>query len=71
MRPNDDTKKQRSTEVTKGELSKAIARGSVPYVRDGDQYVLRAADVRNLRAHREDQPASSPRRDTLEMGRSA
>ena len=71
MRHDENTRKQRPAEVTKAEVSRAIARGTVPYVRVGDQYVLRQEDLRKMRARRAEQTELAPKRDTLEMGRSA
>ncbi|HEY7343847.1 MAG TPA: hypothetical protein VH591_23450 [Ktedonobacterales bacterium] len=68
---HDDTQKQRSTPVTNADLSRAIAQKRLPFVRVGDQYVVRQDDVRKLHAHRQDRTESPPRRDSLEMGRTA
>jgi hypothetical protein len=66
-----DTRKQQATPVTKADLSKAIAQGLLPYRRDGDQYVVRQQDVRKLHAQPHTRPESSPKRGSLEMGRTA
>jgi hypothetical protein len=68
---HNDTQKQQAAPVTKADLSRAIAQGLLPYRREGDQYVLHQADVRKLHAHRHHRPESAPKRDTLEMGRTA
>ncbi len=68
---HDDTQKQRPTPVTNADLSRAIAQGRLRYRRVGDQYVVSQDDVRKLHAHRHHRPDSSPKRDTLEMGRTA
>jgi hypothetical protein len=69
---HDDTRKQQATPVTKADLSKAIAQKRLPFVRVGDQYVVRQEDVRKLHAQQHTRPESSPKRgDTLEMGRTA
>jgi hypothetical protein len=67
---HNDTRKQ-ATPITKADLSRAIAQGLLPYRRDGDQFVVRQEDVRKLHAHRHHGPESAPKRDTLEMGRTA
>ncbi len=67
----EDTKKQQSTQVTNADLSRAIAQKRLPFVRVGDQYIVRQDDVRKLRARRHERPESSPKSDTLEMGRTA
>jgi hypothetical protein len=71
MRRHDDTQNKRPAEVTNADLSKAIARRRVPFLRVGNEYVVRQADVRKLSSPREDRPETAPKRDTLEMGRSA
>lgn len=68
---HDDTQKQRPTQVTKADLSRAIAQKRLPFVRVGDQYVVRQDDVRKLHTQRHNRPESSSRRDTLDMGRTA
>ncbi|HEY1387636.1 MAG TPA: hypothetical protein VGF38_03750 [Ktedonobacterales bacterium] len=67
----DDTRKRLSTPVTNADLSRAIAQGLLPYRREGDQYVVRQDDVRRLHAQQRTRPDSAPKRDTLEMGRTA
>jgi hypothetical protein len=68
---NDDTQKQQPKPVTNADLSRAIAQKRLPFVRVRDQYVVRQDDVRKLHTHRHHRPESSPKRDTLEMGRTA
>ena len=68
---HDDTRKQRPTQVTNADLSKAIAQGRLRYRRVDDQYVVSQEDVRRLHAQRHDRPESAPKRDALEMGRTA
>ena len=65
------TRKQRPTQVTNADLSKAILQGRLRYRRVGDQYVVSQEDVRRLHAQRHDRPESAPKRDALEMGRTA
>ena len=62
---HDDTQKQQSTPVTNADLSRAIAQKRLPFVRVGDQYVLRQDDVRKLHTHRHHRPESPPKSDTL------
>ena len=71
MQRYDDTQKQQAAPVTNADLSKAIAQGRLRYRRVGDQYVVSQEDVRRLHAQRHDRLESSPKRDTLEMGRTA
>jgi hypothetical protein len=68
---NDDTQKQQPKPVTNADLSRAIAQKRLPFVRVGDQYVVRQDDVRKLHAQQHTRPESAPKRDTLEMGRTA
>jgi hypothetical protein len=71
MQRHDDTQKKQSTQVTKGDLSRAIAQGRLPYMRVGVQYVVRQEDLRKLRTRHENRPEVSPKYDALEMGRTA
>jgi hypothetical protein len=68
---HDDTTKQQAAPVTNADVSRAIARGLLPYRREGDQYVVRQEDVRKLHAQRHHRPESAPKPDTLKMGRTA
>jgi hypothetical protein len=68
---HDDTRKQQAAPVTNADLSRAIAQKRLPFVRVGDKYVVRQEDVRKLHAQRHHWPESAPKRDTLEMGRTA
>lgn len=68
---HDNTPKKQATPVTNADLSKAIAQGRLRYRRVGDQYVVSQEDVRRLHAQQQTRPESSPKRDTLEMGRTA
>ena len=54
-----------------GDLAQAIERRQIPALRDGDEYVVRASDVRKLRARAAHEPEAMPSRETLEMGRTA
>ncbi len=71
MPQHDDTRKKQAATVTNAKLSKAIEQHSVPFRREGDEYVLRQADVRKLAARRDGRPEIAPKRDTLEMSRPA
>jgi len=68
---HDETQKQQPTPVTNADLSRAIAQGRLRYRRVGDQYVVSQEDVRRLNAPRHNRSEASPKRDTLEMGRTA
>lgn len=66
---------QHEKTLTVADLSQAIERRRLPYMRQGDKYVLRQADVRRLRAQHDytldGQPEILPGRSTLEVGRLA
>jgi hypothetical protein len=57
------------------DLAQAIERRQIPTLRHGDEYVLRATDVRKLRAQvtheQEAMRSRETQRESLEMGRSA
>lgn len=57
------------------DLAQAIERRQIPALRDGDEYVLRSTDIRELRTRAvqgiETVPSHETLRETLEMGRSA
>jgi hypothetical protein len=61
--------------LTVADLSQAIEQRRLPYLRQGDKYVLRQVDVRRLGAQHDQtldgQPEIQPERSTLEVGRSA
>lgn len=70
-----DAVQRRERAVTWGELSRAIEQRRIPFTRKGDEYVMRASDVRALARQRDSLRDALPDllrgRDTLEMGRPA
>lgn len=70
-----DAVQRRERAVTWGELSRAIEQRRIPFTRKGDEYVVRASDVRALASQRDSLRDALPDllrgRDTLEMGRPA
>ena len=61
--------------LTVADLSQAIEQRRLPYMRQGDKYVLRQVDVRRLHAQHgytlDGQQEILPGHSTLEVGRSA
>lgn len=75
MASNNARRERDNKALYVGELAQAIERRQIPALCDGDEYVLRATDVRELRARAahetEATPSHETQRETLEMGRSA
>lgn len=75
MGSNNMRREESEKALSLADLAQAIERQQIPALRDGDEYVLRASDVRKLRARAVHEPETMPsretQRETLEMGRSA
>lgn len=75
MGSNNMRREESEKALSLADLAQAIERQQIPALRDGDEYVLRASDVRKLSARAARQPEEMPsretQRETLEMGRSA
>lgn len=66
-----DERQHQGKSVTLADLAKAIDRRRVPFSRQGDEYVVRQADVRRIRSHDESLSEILRDRATLDVGRSA
>lgn len=66
-----DTRDQKSHKPTMRDLSRAIAKGRIPYRRDGEDYVVRVADLSGLRAPADEKPETLCSHESLHVGRSA
>ncbi|MGE5334950.1 MAG: hypothetical protein ACM3N4_09655 [Nitrososphaerota archaeon] len=72
---NRDERQHQGKSVTLADLARAIDRRRVPFSREGDEYVVRQADVRRIRSHddslSEIRPDRATLQETLDVGRSA
>lgn len=66
-----DERQRQEKSVTVADLARAIDRRQLPFSRQGDEYVVRQADVRRIRSRDESLSETLRDRATLDVGRSA